>query len=296
MHKDTLEEISRKLEPKQWRSTQRENARDYEHRATAGKWAAIISAIINFQNKHSGASPADHIIARDANLSVGQVGYHMKEMQKAKLIRELRGYPRVILVEQVAKVAKEITTPTEEIRRMKTKKSKRNYSGRASFAERAENIARKLDEYWNKYGTSPDGRWLLGQVYEPGAASGAIVPVLQRMTERGWIEHKPNSQAYKLTEEGRSTLLGEAKVVDHQQPELSRVSAPSMATPSIPRNVPPPTPYPEPQAIPPWEPEPVAFTGAPTGAATFTNGTDLYKVEDVDLVIELTSRGFKVHR
>lgn len=285
------------LERQPWRTTQRENPSDYEQAASAGKWGMLLNAILNYQNKHHGLSPTDQILSKTTGLSVTQVRYHLNELEKAGLIKDNRGWPRIIKVEDVAKVGTGKAIPpeppekVEEVRTMDStevtgrSRAHPNYIG--DFVSRATAAAKAITEHYERYGVAPGVKKVADALgYK---STGSVSLLIAQMVQRGWLKHKPNKHGdLTVTGAGRAALL------DGGQGVSATAEAAFTA---------PPQPEPLPQAT---TPEPVATRGA-----TVETGNDalimslvremhsnagLQNVSDLDLVLELRERGFKVSR
>lgn len=299
-----------RLEPNTWHTSRREDAADYEQRQTPAKWAAILTAVINYQNKHHGVSPTDQMISKDTGLSPGQVQYHLKEMEKGGLLRDSKGWPRIITVENVAKVqtmtqietlpkierVKEaVAMDTSQLETNKPRKrgGARDMSNKKDFMTRAKMAAQAIIDHYDQYGTAPRMQWLRDKVYGPPApgtvrSGGGISTIIKKMTQLGWVYHQnKHHRDIALTGLGRAALFGE---VESQLHTDTRVNPSDVYRPSIPRPAPvapiamevrraePAPPPPPPVVIAPQEP------------------SNLSGVETIDLVIELNRRGFKINR
>jgi hypothetical protein len=301
---DRTQEVtaSRRLEPLGWRGTQRENAGDYEQMATAGKWALIASTVIGFQNKHGGASPTDLQISRDAKLTTEQVRYHLREMEKAGLIKDVKGWPRHIIVTNVAKVQQlaqlavmpSVTGKVEEAKveqSHEVQRVRRTISGRKPFVARAKQIAQAIIDHYDQFGKPPTNKWLKERVYGH-IDGGNMTAVTKQMVALGWLFHQSRRRAdFALTGLGRAALFGQVddqlhtdtpinpmeRSIKEDGPEpFEEVARPAKPRPTIPRRV--------------REP-PAAFAPLNLPASYALAGHS-----DVDLVLELINRGFMVRR
>jgi hypothetical protein len=281
------------LERETWRTTQRENRRNYEQQGTAGKWGAILSAIINHQNKNHGLSPPNHIISRDSGLSPGQVQYHLAEMEDRGLITDMKGWPRRIVVKDMAKVASlSIAEPRpmqkiEEARVTNTIKSRgKSAYAYKSFMVRAKEAAQAIMDHHDRFGMAPsttDIRDALG--YHSTAASSRVV---NKMVELGWVSHKPrHHHDIVLTGLGRALLFGEVR---EDVPTNTPVHATNTSRPVTAGR---PTPLAAPQISMTTMPF-LAPMAEPTPKAA--GPVDLSNLDTVDLLLELQSRGLKVSR
>lgn len=306
------EQISNRLEPRPWRTTQRENRGNYEQRATAGKWASILTAVISYQNKHNGYSPTDLILSRDTGLSPGQVRYHLREMEKGGIITDLKGWPRIILVQNVAKV-QAITqlesmprnvaeTETKEAKvmdtsQLDTRKSSmgKSTTGRKPFMVRAREVAQAIVDHYDEYGSPPKVTWVRDRVYRPdgGASGGSASRIITQMTEHGWLHHRPRHRDLTVTGLGRAALFGQLQEQLHTDTPVNPQPKPRSQF----KAETPPSPV-DPYANwnPPKPPQPTIQWPTPEAPRIATGQGTLSGVPDVDLVIELTSRGFKVSR
>lgn len=304
-----------------WRTTRRENEHNYEHITTPLKWSGILSFIIDYQNKHHGLSPTDLMISKGTNLSAGTVGYHIKEMESAGLIKDNKGSPRIITIHNAVKLQiGEVHKPTvEKVTEVKTMDSaqltKKKFSlgptGRQPFIDRAKAIAQAIIDHYDQYGYSPKGDYIKQRVYGQGRHSsspggGGLPRVIRKMVELGWLHHKWKSQSYAVTGLGRAALFG-------QQPENESLHTDTQVSPrkgaeNYPQN------YDSPLVE--YEPEPVAtiprrlpimpsqkaglarVAAEERFVAANAAGDELHitGVSDVDMIIELTRRGFKVSR
>lgn len=311
-----------RLDPANWHTSRRENAHDYEQRQTPAKWAAILTAVINYQNKHHGMSPTDLMISHDTGLSPGQVQYHLREMEKNALVKDSKGWPRILTVENATKVQRLTqieTTPreiTKEARTMDTsqletqKKSKRGgarYSrtGRKPFMVRAREIAEAITDHYDQYGKPPDGPWLKEKVFahEDGrTGGGSLSRIVQQMVDLGWLHHKRKHQRdYAVTGLGRAALFGMVEDQLHTDTPVNPVASPRNTVQGRVFNAPPsPAPRPSiPRRVFHAPPPPVEVTvrraevppSAPVIEQPYLKG-----VSDVDLIIEVTRRGYKVSR
>lgn len=306
--------IANRLEGERWKTTQRENRKDYEQIATASKWAAILSAVIIYQNKHKGMSPTDQMLAKDTGLSAGQVQYHIKEMEKAGLIKDRKGWPRHIAVENATKVQMltqvvSLTKPKMEERTMdntsQPETRERRYTGRKAFMQRARQAAQAIVDYHDQHGRAPYMREIGEAVY--GAKSGAITNLIQQMVDHGWLHHTPRKHHdLCLTGLGRAALFGQAEEQLHTDTRVNPMERVEngyrsyQPRPSIPRPV--PQEMVTHVAGPPLDMEVrrvADYTPPPTTEPTPTTPENVYSIKglsDVDLIIELTRRGFKVSR
>lgn len=298
------------LERENWRTTQRENRRQYEQQSTAGKWGSILSAIIAHQNKNHGISPPNHIISRDTGLSPGQVQYHIAEMEDRGLITDMKGWPRRIVVKDIVKVAglsiaetKPFTKPEEaKVVNMSDTKTRTDFS-KTPFVERAKQVAEAVTDYHDRYGKAPgtkDIQTALG--YKSSAGASRLV---NRMADIGWLFHKRrNHHDLVLTALGRALLFGEVREdVDTNTPVHgdrlpSQRGYDSRVNPVHVREQPRATVVPELQPVhmevrratpEPQSPPVVA-------EASVAVSHNLSGVDTVDLLLELQARGLKVSR
>lgn len=308
--KQKLEVVSRKLEPYPWRTTQREARGDYEQRDTSRKWGRIARAIINYQNKHHGMSPTDQMIALDSGLSPGQVQYHLREMEKAKLIQDNKGWPRRITVKEVAKVkVMDLPTPpkpekVEEARVTDTNKvfdgptttrgtpREREYTKRLPFMERARQLAEAVIDHYDQYGTAPNGKYLKQRVFGRVRDGGGLSRIVNKMVDLGWLHHEPRKQHdYAVTGLGRAALFGQVNERLHTDTPINPFEPPVAPRPTIPRPVATPS-----ISVTEAEIRRAVQEMSKPAKVERLEPTNLGDFEDVDLVIELTNRGFKVHR
>lgn len=314
-----------RLEPYNWRNTQREQRRDYEQRQTPSKWSAILTAIINYQNKHNGVSPSDQMVSQDTGLSPGQVQYHLREMEKAGLIKDSKGWPRIISVEHAAKVQslamleQRTIEKVEEVKIMDTKDiTAKTPSGRKQFVTRAREIAQAIVDHYDQHGHAPYMRDVREKVYGSGKG-GSLSGIIRKMTSLGWLHHKErHHHDLAVTGLGRAALFGqldeqlhsdmpinppETKVTFSAYPPRRR-QAPQPTIPRVPARDPVVRPAPETMRFGPdpspidWE-YPPPHRGDPVSpppAMEVRQQPYMKGVSDVDLIIELTRRGFKVSR
>ena len=310
MEKQSLAKVSQRLEPRDWRTTQRENRGDYEQRATAGKWGAILSAIINYQNKHHGLTPTDIMIAKDTRLSIGQVQYHLREMEKAGLIKDNKGWPRIIRVEQVAKV-EDLTAmvpsrpeKVEEVEVMDTATMEgvvrrdsrgRRLTPKLGFMERAKQAAQAIMDSYDNRGRAPEVQEISAALGY--AKSGAASDVIAKMAAHGWVHHsRKKHRDLALTGLGRDVLLNGGRR------EPARVNDFGAAPQSMAMALRRDTSREEPQVeAPPPEPTPAPRVRSGTDLLLELLGErgqkhDFSQVDDLDLVLEAKRRGFKVSR
>lgn len=217
------ERAERMIEGEDWRTTRREAPEGgFQQRQTVARWGSILSTIVAFQNKHHGLSPTDGNIARDTGLSVGQVQYHLKEMEAAGLVKDSTGFPRHLTV-VAAKIQDAVmpikqlpaTGKVTEAKTMDTKDMPKftrhnpptgpHRKKREEFFRLAERMANLIDQYWRDHGCSPRGIWLRQQM---GYKAAGISKISQRMKVHGWLMHPHGSYSdYRLTSLGRSVLL-----------------------------------------------------------------------------------------
>lgn len=296
-----------RLEPYNWRTRQRENPSDYEQRQSPAKWSAILTAVVNYQNKHHGLSPTDLMIAQDTGLSAGQVGYHIREMEKAGLIKDSKRWPRHIAVEAVAKVQELAHLPIEPIEQKEEKveqartvtdtsvPEQRTYTRakRKPFMARAKQVAQAIIDHYDMYGSAPQQKWIGDRIFgeNPSAKHGRVSYIVTKMVELGWLHHKPGHQHdLAVTGLGRAALFGQINETLHTDTPVSRVD-PTVDYVNE-QVAPPPPPPPPPPTIPRVTVPPATFTGK----VVLSSPADLGMIEDVDLIIALTQRGFKVSR
>lgn len=215
------ERAERMIEGEDWRTTRREAPEGgYQQRQTVARWGAILSAVVAYQNKHHGLSPTNGSIARDTGLSVGQVEYHLKEMEAAGLVKDNTGFPRHLTV-VAAKIQDAIIRPLPqpkptEAKTMDTKDmpkftrknppTGKDRKRREEFFNAAERMARLIDQYWGEHGESPEGLWLRKQM---GFKTAGISRISKAMVEHGWLAHQRGKyRDYRLTSLGVTALLG----------------------------------------------------------------------------------------
>jgi DNA-binding Lrp family transcriptional regulator len=283
--------------------------------------------VIDYQNKHHGLSPTDLMISKGTNLSAGQVQYQMKQMEEAGLIKDYnrRGSPRRIEVKDAVKVqdlsivaikpkaekATEVIMDTKE-QKLHAGHGPLGPTGRKGFMARALEVAEAIQDHWDHYGVSPNGNYIKERVYSRTTNGGGLSRVVKKMVDLGWLMHRYKSQSYVLTGLGRAALFGQQEETLHTdtpvhpkppEPQLSEALVEAgykgkRGMPrglgwgygrTIPRDLPragvavevrretPPPPMPK--------PAPVMDDEAPTPY-----------ISDMDLVLELTRRGFKVSR
>lgn len=302
--------VSHKLEPYGWRTTQRESKDDYEQRATAGKWGSIASAVINYQNKHNGASPTDLMISKDSGLTPDQVRYHLREMEKAGLIKDVKGWPRHILVSDVTKVQRitQLDIPAQrKVEEAKVEHSHnlrydaagRKVSKKKPFMVRAREIAQAVIDHYDQYGQAPSHSWVKDRVYGPDAGGGTMSSVVKKMVQLGWLYHTSRRHRdLAVTGLGRAALFGQIGEQLHTDTPVNPVGDRPRATAKPSGYVSITAPDFEMRPVPsqrpvrdvrPTIPRPVRVA-APQG------NPDLSNVEDMDLVLELNNRGFRVTR
>jgi hypothetical protein len=304
--------ISEQLEALNWRTTQREQQRGYEHMDTVDKWAEIIGAIMHFQNTMNGVSPSNQYIAKETGLSGGQVGYHLKRMQERGLIYDDGQWPRHIQI--IA--AKVQTQPALDLQDNRPKMGKTEVKAvessqiggktrkqRQGFMDNAKRFAEILVDHWDKYGEAPymtDIAIKMG--YGDGgnrrAGTGALSRVANEMVRRGWLHHERKHQRdMVLTGAGRAALFNEVRGELHTdmpvhttKPNPMATAFPALRPPEMTiRRAEPPIPMrvAEPVPTPPIDYR--AKTAPP-------EQLDLSKVDTVDLLLELQDRGLKVTR
>lgn len=305
--------LTEQLEPMAWRTTQREQQKGYEHAATIEKWADIIAAIMDFQNKWEGHSPSNHAIAKAVTLSPGQVDYHLKRMQERGLIYDDGSWPRNITIYAAKVQDQQQALALSEAPKQEAKQEEavavesQNIGGkskldRKNFLDRAREFAQHLTDHYDRHGRAPllkDVAKLMG--YSQGGLSksgarrsttGGLSHVVTEMTRRGWLHHTPKRQRdMVLTGLGRAVLFGEVKDDLHTDMLVRPVPTVQPVQPVI-------------QALPQVEvrrasqafaqpaPQPVTAPIATPIAQT----VDLSTVDTVDLLLELQSRGLKVSR
>jgi hypothetical protein len=288
---------------------------------TVDKWADIIGVVLHFQNTMNGVSPSNVYIAKQTGMSGGQVGYHLKRMQERGLVEDDGEWPRHIkvLASKVQSQPKLDLNPNPQVfgkTEVKTVEStdigagtgKRQYNriaARRSFLDRAREFAEILMDHYDKHGEAPYLKDVAAQMgYAPrskgstkgGSTTGGLSRVVQEMTRRGWLHHRPGHQRdMVLTGLGRAVLFGVDEEVHTDmpvQPQQRKVSPMATAFPNpnqpdvtIRRAEPP---------IPMRAPEAPVSVAPPTFTAT--GHPDLSNVDTVDLLLELQSRGLKVSR
>lgn len=304
-HKTTTEkrneQVSRMLEPLSWRTTQREQEIGYEHRATAGKWALILSAIIRYQNRYDGSSPSNSYLCENTGLSFGEVRYHMGEMEGRGLLADDRAYPRHIQILDGAKrsplaARTAVTEEDDKVKKAIVKDSatqdKAKANGRktrTTFIDGARALAQAMIDITNETGQKPGPLQLAercGYRY-----SGAVSYIVGKMLKLGWVSHrKYQHNDMTVTPKGLAALFSK----ENEEPEAPVAS---MTTP------PPKMEVQEPMFFVtdeekrkmyegndvPWSVDP-----GTTLSPSVNNG--LAGANDLDLVLELNSRGYKVSR
>lgn len=292
--------VSNRLEPLDWRTTQRENRDHYEQRETAEKWGSILTAIINYQNKHNGQSPTDIILSKDTGLTVDQVRYHLRRMEQADLIKDIRGWPRHIVVANATKVQAMTQMEVAKPRKQEEANVVHSHQVHAEmlatpkrgetkpFIVRAKEVAQAIIDHYDQFGHAPRMKWIKARVYKTGhgATGGGLSGVIKQMTELGWVYHKKGCRHdLAVTGLGRAALFGQVNNQLHTDTPINPM-------PSAPQAAPEPPPEPVYRAPPPKPrpsiPRPVARPAVPEG--------NLANVPDVDLILELNSRGFRVSR
>lgn len=259
------------LEPYRWRTTQRESRSHYDRRKTPAKWGAIINAIIAYQNENDGVSPTNYKLAKLARLSTPQLKYHMTKMEDVGLIKTDGAYPQHITVNAVTKPTK---TTEERIMNMHGLNPERVKATRKPFMARAKDVAVAITEHTLQYGEPPEIKWLTSRVYgknEGGPSSGGYTStVVAKMVKLGWVSHKKGSHSdLVVTDKGRTALFDEPP---KQQRVLTLTPAMEMPKQTV-------------VELRRAGPEPSAPKEYPIKGQS-----------DVDLIIELTRRGFKVSR
>jgi general stress protein YciG len=319
---DKEQTVSRRLEPERWWTTRRENPDDYQEHASVKKWASIAAAIINYQNRHGGQSPTDATIARDAGLTLPQVHYHMHEMEKAGLIAERRGFPRHIVMGDVAKVQRltqlEIKPP-QKVKEAKVVHTTNN-SVRKPFMDRARLVAQAVMDHYDQHGEAPRSSWVAEQVFGHTRRTGSLTRVVREMVELGWLYHKNGCHRdMALTGAGRAALFGQINDTLHTdtpvsptEKKMTAAEAGSLGGQARARNLPPERlseigrlggqrkaamyseqPAMEIRRAQPGIPRPVPE--AETYAVKpHPDAVQLF--EDIDLVLELNRRGYRVSK
>jgi hypothetical protein len=279
------EVVSRRLEPLNWRTTQRESRDDYEQRASAGKWGAIATAVINYQNKHKGMSPTDPMIAAQTGWPRHIVVANLAKVQSMTQLGISRPAPK----QEEAKVI-----DTNELNIVPSAK----VGSRAAFIERAKQVAQAIVDHYDQHGKPPRMKYIKEQVYglgsPNGGTGGGLSGVVKKMTELGWLYHQPRCHNdLSLTGLGRAALFGK---VDNQlhtdtpiNPMERKVASKMIAEPEPIATQPSPQPVQPQPSIPRPVPETRTYRASPDPAA-------VAMFEDVDLVMELMRRGFKVSR
>jgi hypothetical protein len=304
--KKTQATVSEQLERLEWRTTQRENSGDYEQRATPGKWGAIISTIIQFQNRYNGQSPGNPHISKETGLSTGQVQYHLAEMEKRGLVVDKPGWPRRLVVQCSVKIAEQeekatvppAPTPVEaKVTNSDKVTNKFNRKRRESFMDRAKRFAQALTDYYDTHGEGPMIKELAPSLgYDPDRC-GAVSRTVGEMVQRGWLFHRAGYQRdFMLTGLGRAALFGEVREDLHTdvlvRPPKWRQPFTTPARPFTARPVNEDTPEkdtrPEQGPQPPDREVPVVEM-----RRTKPSFSD---IDTVDLVLEVQARGFKVSR
>jgi hypothetical protein len=185
---------------------------------------------------------------------------------------------------------------------------------RESFLVNAKRFAQALTDYYDEHGEAPLLKDIAHRLGYAGRHTAGLSRITNEMVQRGWLHHKDNCQRdWVLTGLGRAVLFGEP-LRDHVhtdmpvRPQPTRVFEPAPqpevkmevrradvpAKPVASRGWGEPerspvmrvyAPKPEPERPAMREYEPVAKAVA-----------DLSDVDSVDLVLELTARGFRVSR
>lgn len=212
-----IKKLSTRLEPHDWRTTQRENRGSYEQRATAGKWGTLLTEIIAYQNKHNGQSPSDIELTRLTKLTLGQVRYHLRAMEELHLLRDHKGWPRHIAILDGGKVrtmtALEPQSPPPKPKKMEeavntTSNEVKKAMTKKPFMERAKEIAQAIVDYHDRNGHAPGIKEvsdMMGYTHAAGAGQH-----IRKMAALGWVHHKEkHHHDLVLTGHGRAALFGE---------------------------------------------------------------------------------------
>jgi SOS-response transcriptional repressor LexA len=272
-------------------------------KVTAQRWADILAAIMEFQQRNNGQSPSTPSIAARARLSPAVVTTELKAMEEHGLIRDYNGWPRRIEVNSVTKLTEAVESMVRS-QRKRTAKVAESETVTGHTAKRRENLltgarrfAQALTEYYDKHGQAPMLKDLAPILGYSGSSSLSRLAMV--MTRKGWLHHTPGHQRdIALTGLGRAVLFGEVREDIHTDMPVRAAANGNAKPPTV--------------TLPmPWLTAPhgsmVSVTSpdrnqdkeeyhADSPRAQPMTKPDLTDAEDVDLVIELMKRGFKVSR
>ena len=271
------------------------------------RWSDIIGCILKYQQEHGGKTPFVPVIAQHTGMSPGQVQFHLEQLKKRGFIIERGTWPlRLSVVASAVQAVKQEAAPAappeeEEVMATVTpprpvREKRTGHKRRESFLVNAKRFAQVLTDYYDRHGHAPLIKDIAEELGYSAAKPVGVSRVVKEMVERGWLHHKAGHHGdFVLTGIGRAVLFGE--------PLREEVHTDMPVRPQSERRIEPDPHYPPTQMVSPVvqayrpkpepEPERPAMREYQPVAQTVANLSD---IDSVDLVLELTARGFRVSR